>query len=251
MAVLLAAGGAPAAVGQVVYEDDPFRFVKWPVEDAKALWQGARSRQALYAAGVGGVLLLASPFDDDLTEPIRDSRFTSRRAVRVFEEMGNVKMLRPAAVVLFAGSLFSGNTRFQDAAFTSLEAIVYANLITNTLKLVTGRARPEEDAGPTRFRPFSSDRSFPSGHATTAFAMTTPWVLYYPGALTPGLLLFGVSAGYARILDEKHWITDVLAGSAIGFATAYWLTRRHQNPGVRLQLSPTLGLDHVGVKVRF
>jgi hypothetical protein len=35
----------------------------------------------------------------------------------------------------------------------------------HTLKLVTGRARPDADDGPVDFRPFSGQASFPSGHS--------------------------------------------------------------------------------------
>ncbi|NBC18539.1 MAG: phosphatase PAP2 family protein, partial [Bacteroidetes bacterium] len=91
---------------------------------------------------------------------------------------------------------------------------------------------------------------FPSGHATTVFAFTTPWVLYYPGVPTYGLLALSAGTAYARLADNVHWFTDVMAGSAIGIATAYWLTRRHQEAVERSRLQPILAADRIGFRVR-
>ena len=53
-----------------------------------------------------------------------------------------------------------------------VEATLFsAVLITPVIKKVVGRARPDEELGPTHFDPFSDDQSFPSGEATQAVAI--------------------------------------------------------------------------------
>jgi membrane-associated phospholipid phosphatase len=239
----------PAAKSQTNLSD-PYRFWKWPVQDAAAIVKGIASDDAFVALGGGAVLLLTARHDAEITADL--SNFDHGSAdllVRVVEEIGNVKSIRPLAGVIFLGSLMTDDDYFQDAAFTSLEAVVMANILTSGLKSAFGRARPFQNQGALEFSPFSGNTSFPSGHSTTAFAFITPWLLYYPNAFTPGLLVLGAGTAFTRLLTDNHWFTDIVAGSAIGFATAYVLTNRHRGDNQRVMVAPSLGLEHVGVTV--
>lgn len=228
---------------------DPYRFWKWPAHDAAALGTGILSKGTLYAAGGGVLLFLAVPHDRVMTEELSSlPPAPADLIVRVVEEFGNVRAVRPVAGAIFLGSLISDNRRFQDAAFTSLESIIYANLITSGLKSAFGRARPWQKEGAMEFEPFSGNTSFPSGHSTTAFAFVTPWLLYYPNTFTPGLLLLSAGTAFSRMLTQNHWFTDVVAGSSIGFFTAHFLSRRHQD-SYRVQIAPALGMEEMGVTV--
>ena len=226
---------------------DPLRFVRWTAGDIAAVPQATLTLRAGLTLGVAaGGILAVSHFDRRLSgEAKKFADSTAPRVRRVLHEVGNANIIRPMAAILFVGSLTSGDIYFQDAAFTSLESIVLANLLTNTLKLVVGRARPHADLGPNSLRPFGGDRSFPSGHATTVFAFTTPWVLYYPGIASGSLFVLGVGTAVVRMADEYHWFSDVLGGALIGFGTGYLLSRRHQ----RLTGGPQLGLSTNGISL--
>ena len=67
--------------------------------------------------------------------------------------------------------------------------------------------------------------SFPSGHATTAFAMFS---LFAFATRNKGLqLLFFAAAlviGYSRIYLGQHFTEDVLAGALLGYLTSFFLT---------------------------
>lgn len=245
---LLMAVPATTSLGQSSHAD-PYRFWKWPMSDAAALGGHLLSRGVIYAAGGGLVLLVAAPHDREVTETLADlPPPPADLVVRIVEEFGNVRSVRPVAGAVFLGSLISENHRFQDAAFTSLEAVIYANLITSGLKSVFGRARPWQEQGATEFDPFSGNTSFPSGHSTTAFAFVTPYLLYYPNMFTPGLLLLSAGTAFSRMLTQNHWFTDVVAGSTIGFATAYFLHDRHEELR-RIRLAPKLGAEQYGITI--
>jgi undecaprenyl-diphosphatase len=62
--------------------------------------------------------------------------------------------------------------------------------------------------------------SFPSGHTITAFAVATPVALFYP-ALSVGVLFCALSVAASRILLGMHFLSDVVAGAAIGGALGY------------------------------
>ena len=181
--LLLIAVTAMPCRGQVS-TPGPMRFVTWIGDDSRAVVQNIVSRRgAAGAVGMGGLLLLLSSRDEEITQRVIEfADSTPRQSRRILNEVGNVNVVRPMALLFFVGTLASGNERLQDAAFTSLEAIVISNVLTNALKGMVGRARPYQHEGATSFAPFSGNTSFPSGHAATVFAFTTPWVLYYRNA---------------------------------------------------------------------
>ena len=165
-------------------------------------------------------------------------------------KLGGPEMNLPV-VGVFAATLLTDNTRLQDAAFTSLQSMLYAGALSYGLKYTFGRARPHELQGPFRFTPLSGHSSFPSGHTVTAFAVLTPWVLYYPHPATYTLYALATGTAISRVARDKHWATDVLAGGTIGFLTAYWLTKRHQGrPVGGLQVTPVLAHDRLSLTLR-
>ena len=236
------------AHAQARASDDPLRFVYWPLEDARALVGSVTAnRVALLGAGIG--LYAIAQRDPRLQEAVSDAAPDPHTPLfRAVEEFGNVKAVRPAAMMLFLGSLASGNERFQDAAFTSLEAVVVANLLASVMKSAFGRARPYQGEGP-RIDPFSGDTSFPSGHSTTAFALMTPWLVYYPSVWTGGLMVLSAGTALSRVASDAHWVSDVVAGSTLGFVTAYVLARTHLNRSESFQINPVITEDGAGVTV--
>ena len=59
--------------------------------------------------------------------------------------------------------------------------------------------------------------SFPSGHTITAFAVATPIAAMYPG-LAYGLWFCALSVAASRVLLGMHFVSDVIAGSLLGWA---------------------------------
>jgi undecaprenyl-diphosphatase len=89
------------------------------------------------------------------------------------------------------------------------------------LKKATGRKRPcaiEPHCWATLLPP--DQFSFPSGHTITAFAVAVSLSLFYP-ELTPGLLFCAISVAASRVLLGMHFLSDVIAGAAIGALLAY------------------------------
>lgn len=250
--MVLFVGVEVAAAQSAAASLDPYRFIEWTIGDARAVGHSVLSPRPLYAvAGMGGVLLLLHNQDPELTKgAVELAEGTDARLRRVMNEVGNVKAVRPLALMLFLGSLTSHSRRLQDASFTSLEAIVLSNLMTNTLKTIVGRARPFQDEGATQFQPFGGDKSFPSGHATTVFAFTTPWLLYYRNVPSAILFVLGIGTSFIRMADRAHWFTDVLVGGAIGFTTGFVLTRRHQHASSRFLISPIVSAEQGGVALK-
>jgi undecaprenyl-diphosphatase len=99
-------------------------------------------------------------------------------------------------------------------------AAALANVMVVTLKGRVRRSRPAERPSNCFFagldRGWTFDEfSFPSGHALNAFALATTLSLAVP-ALSPLLLVLAVSIAASRVVLGVHFLTDALAGSALG-----------------------------------
>jgi membrane-associated phospholipid phosphatase len=138
----------------------------------------------------------------------------------------------------------------KDGVEASLFSVV---LITPVMKKLVGRARPDEDLGPTHFEPFSEYQSFPSGEATQAFTIAAvvaahtenPWVEGVSWGLA-GLI------GLERLYLDRHWASDVVAGALIGAGVGSWVARRQMRAeatpgGVAWVVLPAVGRGSYGV----
>ena len=103
-------------------------------------------------------------------------------------------------------------------------AAVSAGLANLALVLLKGRVRrprPCDLAPPRRsdVKPllyFSADRySFPSGHSLNAFAIGSVLALSFPLVAAP-LVLLAASVAASRMVLGLHFLSDVLAGAALG-----------------------------------
>jgi undecaprenyl-diphosphatase len=107
------------------------------------------------------------------------------------------------------------------AVVAALLAAAMGIVVFRVLKRAVGRKRPcvhEPHCWATLLPP--DQFSFPSGHSITAFAVAVSLGYFYPPLLA-GLLFCAASVAASRILLGLHFLSDVLAGSALGVALGY------------------------------
>lgn len=147
----------------------------------------------------------------------------------VEESAESTKLWCGAAVVMAS----FGGWRGRKAAAAGLGAVVVAQLTSNGLcKQLADRPRPPVEWIPhdeVADRPDSS--SFPSGHTAAAVAFTAAVAPIWPVA---GAVCAVPAAAVAleRVQSGAHYPSDVVAGAAIGLASA-WLVRRAPRLAVR------------------
>ena len=117
-------------------------------------------------------------------------------------------------------ALFGGADRYVALGKAGLAAAVGVILFLN-IKRAINRRRPSALEPHCWARLLPPDQfSFPSGHTITAFAIALPLGLYYPTLLS-GLIFCACSIALSRILLGLHFLTDVIAGCAIGLLAGY------------------------------
>lgn len=117
-----------------------------------------------------------------------------------------------------------------------ITASFYNGLITQTIKMSLGRARPYNNYGKSSFEHFNlSDNSwsFPSGHTSWIFAITKVMAEQKNNLVwKSGWYLLAVTTGLARIYNDKHWLSDVIIGAAIGYAVGSFTVNQFKEQNI-------------------
>jgi len=131
---------------------------------------------------------------------------------------------------LIAGGLLTKNPDMRDTGRDALEAAAFASLFTSILKPVFGRERPNQSDGQTIFHGFDNRyKSFPSGHATTAWAVASVIAMRTDGWIVPTVAYtLATMVAFDRVNDRAHFVGDVFAGAVIGLSTGRFIVGRHQ-----------------------
>ena len=147
-------------------------------------------------------------------------------------------------------ALWEGSeSRLGRTAWQSVDAALMTAASTETLKRVFQRPRPIDNPDPSVWFAGSNNRSFPSGEVAMMAAFVTPFIREYhadhPAAWA--LAVIPVYMGKARMASQAHWLTDVIAGGAIGTGVGYY------SGGRETPLVLSIGRTHtfVGLRYRF
>lgn len=157
-----------------------------------------------------------------------------------------------SGVELAIGDAVEPGLRFGEESLVTLQVYGLTLLTTNLIKVAVKRARPLT-YNPTFSAEarFAGDArlSFPSGHSSMAFAAATTLALGLfdrhggsAGAWTGAAVAYTAAASVAslRMAGGKHFLTDVLAGAAVGTLVAVVVTRAHR-PDARGEVAATGG----------
>ncbi|MEO8019610.1 MAG: phosphatase PAP2 family protein [Pseudomonadota bacterium] len=190
---------------------------------------------------------IAHHYDTEVRDHFVGSSITSSDS----SSSNEVKDAIPAASILAATWLYATVTSDKDGRTESwgmLEAAGLSSATSYLLKFAAGRDRPDATSDSNAWR--SGGNSFPSMHTSAAFAIGTVFAesgndryRWFRRALGYGVAAY---TGYARLDHNAHWLSDTVAGAAIGISTARYVLRRQYGP-VRLGQLTWVPLDHGGM----
>jgi undecaprenyl-diphosphatase len=142
------------------------------------------------------------------------------------------------AAELGGGIYYGDENPLGHTFWQSLDSTAISSISTEILKLAFSRARPNQGDNPNKWFQGSCCDSFPSGEVTVQASFVTPFIVNYarsnPWVWT--LEALPLYIGIARLKNQEHWESDVLAGWAVGSAVGYWSTTR-ETP-ISIQILP-------------
>ncbi len=214
--------------------------VRWNAKD----WRDF----SLYTAGIGSILLL----DDEIYDGIQRNKTEATSDVaRVVQEFGSFPSFGIMGAFYVGGAMldnYKAKTVAKDAFAASF---ISAGLITSTLKVIVGRSRPDDNEGTYRFQPFGGHHSFPSGHTTQAFSLASVIAAHYDEWWVDALS-YGIAGGVglARIEQEAHFPSDVVAGAVIGTVVGKTIVRYNKQLHKNVILEPAADMEGAGLSVK-
>jgi membrane-associated phospholipid phosphatase len=210
-----------------------------------------------YEAGgaLAGVLALML-----VDEPVQRFAQRSRSAASndiaaVVRHVGQPEVYVTVPLALIGVGLIADKPEITKAGGRAAASLALAAAVELSLKVVIGRARPDSGLGSSHFDSFSfTARSMPSGHSALSFALATSLAgevrSHWARA---GLYGLATATALSRVNDDRHWLSDIVAGSVIGFTSAKLVGGRWQVFGIEPPrfLVAADGMSVVGVRIEF
>jgi membrane-associated phospholipid phosphatase len=188
----------------------------------------------LYFGGALAAIAAAHSFD----ERVRDHFATGSKAIlNGGEDKNSLRDAAPTLALIAGTGLYAAFIDDRDGyreAWSLIEAGAFSGATAEVLGFAAGRERPDATTSANKWG--KGGDSFPSLHTTVAFAVGTVfaesgndeyrWIRRIIG--------YGVASatGYVRTSENVHWLSDSVAGSALGIATARFVLNR---PGAKDQ----------------
>jgi len=138
------------------------------------------------------------------------------------------------ALGMFAVGRWSGRPRVASAGADLVRAQMINAAITQGLKVAAGRLRP--DGG--RF-------SLPSGHASSSFATATVLQRRFGWKIGAPAYAMATYVAASRLQENKHYLSDVILGAAIGIVSGRSVTVGHGQH--TFALVPVTGPGSIGI----
>lgn len=167
------------------------------------------------------------------------------------KESGELSDVVPAAAAFLGtwgyASLI-GSQPGKSEAWNMVESSGLSLVSAYAFKYIIRRPGPDSTTDPNRW--FSGGSSFPSEHTTLAFAVGTvlaesgnPQYRWIRRTIGYGI---GFGTAYLRMKHNAHWLSDTIAGGALGMATAHFVMNRSaqregEEEGSAISLVPVQG----------
>ncbi len=217
---------APVATATPTLESQFFKNI---LQDQKALWTAPfhlsrRDGRWLVPLGLGTAALVGTDrstaneiaeFDDQL----QTSRFVSYP--------GSTYGAAAIAGAFYLAGRATHNARARETGLLSLEALVDSEIVVVALKGITERRRPLARTHRGNF--FKGGTSFPSGHSIHAWSVATVIASEYSDHRWAQFSAYALASAVsiARYTGEKHFLSDILVGSAMGYGIGRYVYRTH------------------------
>ena len=223
-----------------------------------------RTLRTLACAGMGALIISGSDYaiDEEYSLERDASPFGILDALgqlgHWYDSKYTFLALGSASVTAIGYSWFKNKPEMRKTVFQMWESLAITSAITYLLKVNIGRQRPYMNNGPYEFDPKffvmnTTKMSFPSGHTSSVFALMTVLAKRSSSVLVKSASYTLASAvAFQRMLDRKHWASDVLFGGALGYCVGSWIVNhgKASNKHNFVVIAP-IGRKTLGVSMNF
>jgi hypothetical protein len=210
-------------------------FVKQPTKWGGNDWL----KLGIVVAGTVAVM----PFDESMTNSTQGhQRYYHNAFIEGGRIYGEWYSIGTVAGGFFIYGLAMKDTSAKKISIELLQAGLYSEMVTTVLKVAIGRERPVATENAFTYKSFALTdyifHSMPSGHTTSAFALSTVMSRH---AHSTGLKILAYTpAGFtmfSRIYQHQHWLSDELPAAAIGWVTGNWVVDLHEGKKHRINVT--------------
>ncbi len=178
------------------------------------------STENLFWAGIGGGLAGAvHPADDNVNHWAINSS-AAKTFFKPGAVLGQLPTLLAAGTTVYIVGRAKDEPRVSHVGMDLLQSLAMSEALVQVVKFSTGRERPDG----------SNNHSFPSGHAADTFAFATAlerhlnWKYFVPA------YIFSSYVAMSRLPANRHWLSDVVFGSAVGIISGRTVTSHEAHP---------------------
>jgi membrane-associated phospholipid phosphatase len=181
-------------------------------------------KNTLYWLGAGTVASLAiHPADDYFNNQLSTSD-TAKNVFKLGRYIGSFPVLIGAAGTTYLVGKGRSSRRGRHLGMDLIEATLLSEGITELIKVSVRRERPIRDDG-TR----ASGFAFPSGHAAGTFAAATVLQQHLGWKWAVPTYTIASYVAMSRLVDDRHWASDVVAGATEGIIVGRSVTWHGRN----------------------
>lgn len=206
-------------------------------KDQKQIWTSpARIRfaDAAWLVPFAGITTALFTTDRQYSASLLTNLSTNPSTIRNYKTISNAGLagLAGAGAGMYLMSFPTHNEHWRETGLLAGEAALDSLIPIEVMKYSLGRERPYQGNGSGAF--FQSGTSFPSEHATAAWAIAGVFAHEYPGTL-PKLLSYSLASAisFSRVRAGQHFPSDVFVGSVLGYLIAQNVYTRRHDPELR------------------
>jgi len=207
-------------------------FFKNVLRDQKAIWTSPFHLERddakwMIPLSLGSMALITT---DRITgDEIAESEALVK-ASRIVSYGGSTYGVGAVAASFYLVGRTKHNARARETGLLSAEAILDGAIVAHGLKAITQRVRPLDGNDRSEF--FDGGSSFPSGHSVETWSLATIIAEEYSDHRAVQVAAYGAATAVSlsRFTGHKHYLSDVLVGSAIGFGIGHYVYHAHHRP---------------------
>src|SRR5262245_61512505 len=214
------------------------------LRDERDLWTSLLKRETysshtIKKYGIPFTLLSAALIstDNKTAEFLPNTEDQKKWSARVSKSGATSTLLAASGGTYLIGKI-TGNRHVQETGLLALHALGHSQVVPGVVKQLTNRLRPIGLNGSAGF--WNGGDSFPSGHASTTFAVATVFAYEYRERPLVPIVAYTVASSVAasRVAAQRHWLSDIVVGGSMGFLVGRYVYKRHHDPSLPGSIVP-------------